>query len=41
MEGEGAGVAERVCVGCLLPILAVAVEQGGATVERDEEGEDQ
>ena len=34
MEGEGAGVAERVCVGCLLPILAVAVEQGGATLQR-------
>ena len=31
IEGVGVGVAERVCVGCLLPIVGVAVEHGAAT----------
>ena len=38
IEGGGAGAAERVCVGCLLPMVGVAVEQGAATVDREEGG---
>lgn len=38
MGGLGAGAAERVCVGCLLPMVGEAVEQGAATVVRDVEG---
>lgn len=38
MGGVGAGVAERVCVGCLLPIVGVAVEHGAATEDSCGEG---
>ena len=34
MEGVGAGAADRVCVGCLLPMVGEAVEHGAATAVR-------